>query len=598
MRSPIPEEAEVNTNDYFDIMIIGRTGMGKSTTSDKLLMANLAGDTHHHRVQSASEALNIEQVVKLGDFSMWQISDTEGECEVHLKNLMTFQSTENPHQKVNNLYKGSKKPTSRSRLISNEITKVRILDVPGFFGKDASTDRMQAIGHRVTLSGLRIMREVLRIQSTMRIKFKRIIYFIPQRGTLEQLNEGLLMELEQMVHYFGKSIFECMVLVATISPNVYQCIQLDVVPFSKDDEMTTRKSFQEALTQVLPQGEQLPDGKPPIVFISMHDSCEIIMAKIKDAPVLCKELRLELDHRMCVRCGLKAKILTYKNNRRERVACYIGQDPSVSMPYEESLCHPLIVSKYWTITKIVGGIAHFITRGNYHGKWPNFHNDDDEVCIECGRLPGETGCKKVGSRYRIEPEGAAFVIDHTPIVPVAVIDQQQQPIEGEVHIAMPLPVQPDEPQQLPPAAKGENENVAMVDNPTEQDVNADQQRIRGDIHNVGSMEYDEHRQHEQQAGNAAAEPLDQHQPAGADGMQIVAAADIQHTESDEHQQYEQEKPVGEGESVHTRLDATKSQVQQLESGACRTGNKDSEDPSNEQPQPQPIAIGIDKYNSS
>ena len=267
------------------------------------------------------------------------------------------------------------------------------------------------------------------------------------------------------------------------------------------------------------------------------------------------------------------------------------------MPYEESLCHPLIVSKYWTITKIVGGIAHFITRRKYQGEWPDFHNEDDEVCIECGRLPGEAGCKKVGSRYRIEPEGAAFVIDHTPIVPVAVIGQQQQPIEGEVHIAMSVSVQPDEPQQLPPAAEGENENVAMVNNPTEQDVIVDQQRIRGDVHNVGSMEYDEHRQHEQQAGNPN-EPLDQLQPVGADGMQIVAAADIQHTESDEHQQYEQEKPAGEGEGVHTWLDATKSQVQQLESGACRTANKDSEDALNEQPQPQSIAIGMDKYNSN
>ena len=312
MKSPIPEEAKANINDYYDIMIIGRTGMGKSTTSDKLLMANLAGHTYHCGVQSVSEALNIEQVVKFGDFSMWQISDTEGECEVHLKKLMTFQSMEKPHQEVNNLYKGSKKITSRSRLISNEITKVRILDVPGFFGKDASTEPMQAIGYRVTLSGLRIMREVLRIQSTMRMKFKRIIYFIPQRGTLEQLNEGLLMELEQMVHYFGKSIFECMVLAATISPDVYQYIQQDVVPFSEDHEMTTRRVFQEALTQVLPQGEQLPDGKPPIVFISMHDKCEAIMAKIEAAQVLRDKLMLELDHRACIRCGLKAKILTDK----------------------------------------------------------------------------------------------------------------------------------------------------------------------------------------------------------------------------------------------------------------------------------------------
>ena len=241
----------------------------------------------------------------------------------------------------------------------------------------------------------------------------------------------------------------------------------------------------------------------------------------------------------------------------------------------------MIVSKYWTIVKIVGGIAHFVTKNKYHSKWPDFHNDDDEVCIECGKVPSEMGCIKVGSRYRIEPEGAAFVIDHTPIVEVPAMDQQQQPTEDEVRIVMSV--------QLSPAAEGEN--VGTLNNSTEQGVIADQQRISSDTDR--SVEYDEHWQHEQKAAaiNDPNKPLDQAQPVGEDSMQIVVAADIK---PDKHQQYEQEKPTGEGESVHTWLDATKNQVQQRESGACRSPNKyfkkDFEDTSNEQPQPQPIAL--------
>ena len=137
LTSPIPEGAETSINDYYDIMVIGRTGMGKSTTSDKLLMANLAGHTYHRRVQNAGEALSIEQV-KLGDFSMWMISDAEDEFErvtIRLKNLVMFQGLEKPYEGANSMYKGSKKPTLRSQLVSNKITKVRVLDVPGFFGK-------------------------------------------------------------------------------------------------------------------------------------------------------------------------------------------------------------------------------------------------------------------------------------------------------------------------------------------------------------------------------------------------------------------------------------------------------------------------------
>ena len=56
----------------------------------------------------------------------------------------------------------------------------------------------------------------------MQMKFKRIIYFIPEQGLLERSHKVLLMEIEQMVHYFGKSIFECMVLVATVNPDIYR----------------------------------------------------------------------------------------------------------------------------------------------------------------------------------------------------------------------------------------------------------------------------------------------------------------------------------------------------------------------------------------
>ena len=48
-----------------------------------------------------------------------------------------------------------------------------------------------ATSERVTLSGLRIMREILRIQAIMQMYFKRIIYFIPERGPLERFHKVL-----------------------------------------------------------------------------------------------------------------------------------------------------------------------------------------------------------------------------------------------------------------------------------------------------------------------------------------------------------------------------------------------------------------------
>ena len=72
------------------------------------------------------------------------------------------------------------------------------------------------------------------------------------------------------MHYFGKSVFDCMVLVATVTPDVYQHIPPDVIPFSDRDYAKTRMNFQSTIGRVLPK-DVLPDDKLPIVFLSMHD---------------------------------------------------------------------------------------------------------------------------------------------------------------------------------------------------------------------------------------------------------------------------------------------------------------------------------------
>ena len=456
--------------DYYDIMIIGRTGMGKSTTADKLIIANpdhrdYAGEPHPDEIMEEGQ-------LKMSDLGVWVISDAEDEIErvsTRLKNLVFFRSLEKPHENVNLLYnKKAKMATFKPQLISNETTKVRVLDVPGFFGKEMSTKDDQNIGEKVTSTGLSIMRKILRVQSTMRMKFRRIIYFIPERGPLERSHKVLLMEMEQMVHYFGKSIFECMVLVATVNPDIYQYLPPDVVPFSEEARRSTREMFQAALTEVLPKDVVLPDDKPHIVFLSMNDSCEDVMKKIEDAPVIRDELKLAFDHRTCIRCGLKAKILKYKNDKERRVACYAGEDPSVAMPYRESHCHPLIISKHWTITKIVGGIAHFVTAWQFvdRGWWPDFRNPDDEICIVCRRVPGvpgESGCTKVGSHYK------GKLVDHTPTEPVPIANQEQP---GEIAINFQLDIEADEhrqPEQQPAAIENAEENAGEQQKQVEDD---------------------------------------------------------------------------------------------------------------------------------
>ena len=101
----------------------------------------------------------------MSDLGVWLISDAEDEIEhvsTRLKNLIFYRSLEKPHENVNLLYnKRAKMATLNPQLIFNETTKVRVLDVPGFFGKEVSTKDDQNIGEKVTSTGLSIMHKSL-----------------------------------------------------------------------------------------------------------------------------------------------------------------------------------------------------------------------------------------------------------------------------------------------------------------------------------------------------------------------------------------------------------------------------------------------------
>ena len=489
----VPETGKNEAIDYYDIMVIGRTGIGKSSTCDKLIIATPDADQRerYHGEQHADGAV-IDGQVRMSDLSMWLLSNAEGEdrrVETRLKDLVMFRSLENSHAQVNEMYRDAENPTTGCQVISNDTTKIRVLDVPGFFGEDiGEMGKEKTLGERVTASGLRIMREILRIQAVVRLNIKRIIYFIPQRGGLERSHKILMMELEQMVHYFGRSIFDCMVLAATASPDVYRFLPENVIPFTTESEEKTRRLFLKALYEISP-GDPLPDGKPPLIFISLHDTCEAILENIQEAEVIGNELRLEFDHRTCVRCGLKAKLLPGENNKKEKkVACYAGDDPTTCVLYEESKCHPWIKSKYWKIAKIVGGIAHFVTFYKLGGWWPDFRNPDDEICIECGKVPGEPGCKVIGSRFRLYD--AIYCVDHSHKEPVAVADR-----ENPGGIAVPLPGGEQEEGHQPLREQPPEDNAVAEDNPNQP---GGQQQNEGDAPVPPPMELDESGVHVQQ----------------------------------------------------------------------------------------------------
>ena len=408
--------------DYYDIMLIGMTGQGKSTTADKLLIANPDGVNYIGDVEATFSAADRQANYRYSDLTMWVLSNAEHQMErtkTRLKNLYFYRSLESPHIEVNesrennmNMYLS----TSECELFSNETTRVRILDVPGFFSLPNSPK--QATGNRESLDPLAedtentkqnhlgIMRNILRIQAAMRMKFRRILYFLPFRGPIEKGNMVLQQELQLMAYYFGKSIFENMVLVATMSGHISKLDIPDVSLFPPELREQTQKLFQGVLHNVLTleTEEELP--KPPVIFVSLAQSCEAILHEVKCAEVSKRGLMLQFEPTICTRCSMKIGQL-----RGENVVCAFGRDWSQSMPYENSTCHPILVPKYTRLQRIKEEIVYFVhLKWNQGESWPDFST---EICPACEKDAGQQGCMKMGHDYQLKKGRGAIKVSHS-----------------------------------------------------------------------------------------------------------------------------------------------------------------------------------------
>ena len=198
---PVPSGAD--KLEYYDIMFVGNTGQGKSTTADKILIANPTG--HNYRtakpvagapVQQKDLIVNEQQhQLQYADITIWLgegIKDSE--FETHLRFLDYSRTKDKPHEEVNkgrsamsNVFKS----TADCEVLSNETSKIRVMDVPVFFdGAGILSDKAKKVKDRTFMeqlddSNLDIMRKIVRIQTALSMKFKRILYFLPVRGPLD-----------------------------------------------------------------------------------------------------------------------------------------------------------------------------------------------------------------------------------------------------------------------------------------------------------------------------------------------------------------------------------------------------------------------------
>ena len=294
--------------DYFDIVLFGKTGLGRTSLGSKLVGTDDS---------------------KIGGF--WS-SDPEVK--------------------------------KSDELVSNEETKIRVLDVPGLSGLVAKHQTTEQRNEEV-------VQWIGSIQKEFQLQIKRMVYFLPVRGPLSKADGSMQEELKLLNHYFGRQAFDCMVVVAT------QLAKFQQHGFDDEDLEETKNVFHTALKKAVDEDMSCP----PIVYIGLNDTSEEALGKICHTPVLNESIVPRIK-----------KIGLFYRNNHSAVGGKRRNDGTVKY-------HPSLVSRYTSAEKFFGGLAHLALLGLFllytyctgNETWPGFTNAE-MICAKCQRAPETAGC--------------------------------------------------------------------------------------------------------------------------------------------------------------------------------------------------------------
>lgn len=343
---------------YTDILVIGKTGRGKSRAGNIILELSPDGRT---------------KVIS---------SDTIEKCQKDglLYTDLDYFVTESGEQSC----------TTRLAALANSRTMIRVTDTPGF------GDTSKKEGATVFQRNLDYVRDITRLNDVFR--YKCVLYFLPFRGRPERADGDFREELEVLYFFFGASIFKRMIVVATNHRDA-QSVKLkmpeDEPPFKVHMEFALKEATEREFTEC-----------PQILYLSLDDNenhYEFRKSVLEFKP---PEENIALVEAVCLKCSGKRKgdRVIYRSKEIELV---------------DSTCHPAFIPRHTTLAKIIGTVLHVVILGipliigSIRGRqiWPCL-GINEEKCICCSKAPGTEGCKKFGTSFKT-PDGKDYRVKHS-----------------------------------------------------------------------------------------------------------------------------------------------------------------------------------------